>query len=244
MGIELKDPVSEGLTSWPKPRHLHLIVKHPARPFSSLQYAYRYKPPRPLTMPNTPESLSHVTSQTIKRKPSFLMKPYTHESKSEFERLSVDIPGNPAPYHMKWHHYIKNQTNTPIVDGCYTALNPSAAVGPPVQLLHPAFGHFLDDIVDETLSVPESILTKTYQFMQEACRARGNNWDLNQALGKCLQSHINCCMCTNIWPDGVVNNNSVTILIEHTTAFGNGLDPAIQVSFSMAHAQVRSSGHS
>ena len=193
-------------------------------------------------MPNTPESLSHVASQMIKRRPSFLMKPYyTHESKSEFERLPVYILGNPAPYHMQWHHYIKNQTNRPIFDGCYTATNPSATVGPPVQLLHPAFGHFLDDVVDETLSVPEPILAKTFQFMQEACRVRDEDWDLKDALEECLRSRIGSFLCGDIRPDGIVQPDAgTTTLVECTTAFGNGLDPAIQVCFSMAHGQVRS----
>jgi hypothetical protein len=151
----------------------------------------------------------------------------------------VHILENPAP--CQWHQYIKNQTNTPFVDGCYTAANPSAAVGPPVQLLHPAFGHLLDDIADETLSVPEPILASTFQFMQEACRASDRNWDdLNQALSKCLGSRISCCAHGCIWPDGTIQQSAgITMLIESTTAFGNGSDPAIQVSFSMANAQVR-----
>ena len=245
--IELKDPVSHKLTSWPKPRHLHLIVKFPAgRYVSSKLYAYCSNPPRPkLTMSNTPESLSHVTSQMIKRKFSFPMKPCAHKSKSEFERLPADILGNPAPYRMKLHHYIKNQTNRPIIDGCHAVANPSAAVGPPVQLFHPAFGHFLDDIADETLSVPEPFLAKTFQFMQEACRTGDKSWDLNNALSQCLESCMNCCQLGGIWHDGAVDPGTPTILMERATAFCNELDPAIQVSFSfsMAHAQVRSDGH-
>ena len=71
--IELEDPASHRIVSWPKPRHLRLIVKPPA-PRSRNMY-YSYNAPRPeLTaiMRNTPESLSHVTSQMINASPRFL----------------------------------------------------------------------------------------------------------------------------------------------------------------------------
>ena len=50
------------------------------------------------------------------------------------------------------------QRNLPIYDGRYDANCPISTTAPPVQLFHPVFGHFLDDIADEKLDVPREIL--------------------------------------------------------------------------------------
>jgi hypothetical protein len=238
--IELKDPLSDGLISWPKPGRLHLIVKRPPYYSSSKSYStYGDKSPPPkLIMPKTPESLSHVTSQMKKRKFPFVMKPHTHDGKTELERLPAHMLRNPVASLMKWQHYIKNQMNVTIVDGCYTVANSFASAGPPVQLLHPAFAHFLDDVADETLFVPETILAKTFQFMQEACHAYDNNWVHNHAVIKCLAEILRYFPSLVVNTDGIVSQNGIITLIECTTAFDNGPDPAIQACFSMAKEHV------
>jgi hypothetical protein len=39
---------------------------------------------------------------------------------------------------------------------------------PPIQLLHPVFGHFLDDIADENMEVPQEVLQAAACFMASA----------------------------------------------------------------------------
>jgi hypothetical protein len=60
------------------------------------------------------------------------------------------------------------QRNLPIYDGRYDVNCPISTTAPPVQLFHPVFGHFLDDIADEKLDVPQEILRAAACFMASA----------------------------------------------------------------------------
>jgi hypothetical protein len=60
------------------------------------------------------------------------------------------------------------QRNLPIYDGRYDVNCPISTTAHPVQLFHPVFGHFLDDIVDEKLDVPQEILRAATCFIASA----------------------------------------------------------------------------
>ena len=60
------------------------------------------------------------------------------------------------------------QRNLPIYDGRYDVSCPISTTAPPVQLFHPVFGHFLDDIADGKLDVPQETLQATACFMASA----------------------------------------------------------------------------
>jgi hypothetical protein len=63
--------------------------------------------------------------------------------------------------------YVKSQAAYSIYDGRYKAGSPKITVAPPVQLFHPAFGHFLDDIRKEG-PISDDIIRDTIAYMKEA----------------------------------------------------------------------------
>jgi hypothetical protein len=73
----------------------------------------------------------------------------------------MDTPSKSA----KSTGYQMYQHNLPIYDGHYDVNCPISMTAPPVQLFHPVFGHFLDDIADEKLDVPQEILQAAACFM-------------------------------------------------------------------------------
>ena len=76
--------------------------------------------------------------------------------------LTVESPSISA----KSQEYRKYQCNSPIYNGCYNARNPTDTIVPLIQLFYPAFGHFLDDVMNQNLPIPEYILKVTVEYMQ------------------------------------------------------------------------------
>jgi hypothetical protein len=77
--------------------------------------------------------------------------------------LKADAPANSA----KSSNYIKSQIAYSIYDGRYKANEPRTSVAPPVQLFHPAFGHFLDDMKSNH-ALPDDIVRQTAEYMRAA----------------------------------------------------------------------------
>ena len=73
----------------------------------------------------------------------------------------------PSSNSAKSSAYTKSQTAYSIYDGRYKAGSPRTSVAPPVQLFHPAFGHFLDVIRKENI-IPDDMIRKTITYMKEA----------------------------------------------------------------------------
>jgi hypothetical protein len=64
--------------------------------------------------------------------------------------------------------YRTYQRNLPIYDGRYDVDFRISMTAPPVQLFHPAISHFLDDIADEKLDIPQQTLQAAACFMAAA----------------------------------------------------------------------------
>jgi hypothetical protein len=62
----------------------------------------------------------------------------------------------------------KTPSKSAIYDGRYDVNCPISTTAPPVQLFHPVFGHFLDDIADEKIEVPQEVLQAAACFMASA----------------------------------------------------------------------------
>ncbi|KAF8330247.1 hypothetical protein F5887DRAFT_1287342 [Amanita rubescens] len=67
----------------------------------------------------------------------------------------------------KSSNYTKSQIAYSIYDGRYKANKPRTSVAPPVQLFHPAFGHFLDDMKSNH-ALPGDLIRQTIEYMKAA----------------------------------------------------------------------------
>ena len=131
-----------------------------------------------------------------------------------------------------------------IHDGRYKAGSPRISVAPPVQLFHPIFGHFLDDI-RKTDDIPEEIIRQTIAYMKAATAVYENERKrrdkLNPLLSEVLGVHIQAIVNSdNTRPDGVVELSTpigfATIMQEedkNEKGDGNS-DPSAQAGFSYA----------
>ena len=137
------------------------------------------------------------------------------------------------------------QRKLPIYDGLYDATEPIDTTAPPIQLFHPVFGHFLDDL-SNNLCVPPEILNATVGYMQassaiydnEAIRRAVLERHLSRILGNGMGTVVNS---DGTWPDGAFSitlpnetcGSAVILMKEDKNNFG-GTDPSIQVGLSMA----------
>jgi hypothetical protein len=88
---------------------------------------------------------------------------YLAYHKSVYKALSSLSPSKNASSNA----YRKYQHNLPIYDGRYDAQHPTSTTAPPVQLFHPAFAHFLDDVANPgTVDIPDNVLQATVAFMR------------------------------------------------------------------------------
>lgn len=77
--------------------------------------------------------------------------------------LSAKSPSESA----KSAEYKFYQQDFPIYDGRYNVKKPMETTAPPIQLFHPVFGHFLDDLASN-LSVPPEVAKATVRYMRAA----------------------------------------------------------------------------
>jgi hypothetical protein len=140
--------------------------------------------------------------------------------------------------------YAKSQIAYSILDGRYKAGSPRIRVAPPVQLFHPAFGHFLDDI-RKTADIPDDIIRGTTNYMKAASaiypseeeRRAELNPLLNAILDVFIQSVVNR---DKTCPDGIVEfltgvGPATSLLEEDKNEHGDAhSDPSTQVGLSFA----------
>jgi hypothetical protein len=77
--------------------------------------------------------------------------------------LKAGAPADSA----KSSNYTKSQIAYSIHDGRYKASRPRTSVAPPVQLFHPAFGHFLDGMKSNH-APPDNTIRQTAEYMKAA----------------------------------------------------------------------------
>ena len=163
--------------------------------------------------------------------------------------LAAESPSTSA----KSQEYRKYQCNSPIYDGRYDAKNPTDTIALPIQLFHPVFAHFLDDIMNQYLPVPEHILRVTVEYIWNlsAIYESEDQWMaahrslLEDALGVTILKWVNVDASK---PDGVYEaelrgsqKKVFLVLLEHKNELGDGrCDPPRQadLSFTQFVAQV------
>ena len=120
-------------------------------------------------------------------------------------------------------------------------------MAPPVQLFHPVFGHFLDDIADEKLDIPPETLRATAVFMASA----SGIYEREEIRKSVILPHLSAALSIGMTqvvnidltsPDGAVivtltgdiPETAATLLDEQKRDVGEGgSDPSVQVAFSM-----------
>jgi hypothetical protein len=146
--------------------------------------------------------------------------------------------------------YAKSQIAYSIYDGRYKVGSPRTSVALPVQLFHPAFGHFLDVIRNDD-NIPCDFIRETTQYMKEASAIYPTEdkrrAELNPLLSKLLGEHIQAVVNNDkTCPDGIVEfiiemGLAATLHEEDKNELGDGgSDPSTQVSFSFARCWAQS----
>ena len=97
-----------------------------------------------------------------------------------------------------------------IHDGHYKAGSPRTIVAPPVELFHPAFRHFRDNIRKND-PIPEDIIRNTMTYMREASAIYANKCACREKLDPLLIDllGVNIPLIINLdkmCPDGIVES--------------------------------------
>ncbi len=143
------------------------------------------------------------------------------------------------------------QRDLPIYDGRYDIDSSTTTTAPPLQLFHPVFGHFLDDIADKKLDIPHETLRATARFMASA----SGIYETEELRRSAVLPHLSAALTIGmtktvnldlISPDGPViatpiGAHTATIMLdEQKRDIGEGgSDPSIQVGLSMIQCWVQ-----
>jgi hypothetical protein len=152
--------------------------------------------------------------------------------------LKAGAPADSA----KSSNYTKSQIAYSIYDGRYKANRPRTSVAPPVQLFHPAFGHFLDGI-ESNHALPDNIICQTAEYMKAATAIYESEEKRRKVLTPllCAILEVNMQMILNedkTNPDGIVELvthllHFMILLREDKNEFGDGgSDPSTQAGLS------------
>jgi hypothetical protein len=146
--------------------------------------------------------------------------------------------------------YTKSQIAYSIYDGRYKVDEPRTSVAPPIQLFHPAFGHFLDD-VKSSGPVPHDTILYTTNYMKAASAIYANEDKRRVELAPILCNILGVDIQiiqnedkTN--PDGIAElvanfGRFLLLLKEDKNEFGEGgSDPATQCGLSVARCWAQS----
>lgn len=172
--------------------------------------------------------------------------------------LDAATPCNSA----KSTSYRVYQQNLPIYDGRYdiTAITPTTAI--PIQLFHPVFGHFLDNIANQNLIILDETLNAVTSFMGVASAIHEDERNRKKKVVPPLSAALhagftqivnldftfldNC--VTETLANGIPETVSLLIVEDKREVGEGGSDPSTQAGLSMirywAQKNVRPSGNS
>ena len=147
--------------------------------------------------------------------------------------------------------YAKSQFAYSIYDGRYKEGNPRPTVAPPIQLFHPAFGHFLDTISNTGIALEDDMIRETTNYMKAASAIypdeRKRTAKLTPLLSKILNVDIHTIMNEDkTYADGTVEwvsegGRILLLLKEDKNEFGDGgCDPSTQAGLSAARHWAQS----
>ena len=138
------------------------------------------------------------------------------------------------------------QRESLIYDGRYDAKNPLDTSAPPIQLFHPVFGHFLDDLSSD-LPLPPEFVDMTIRYMRAASAIYEDEADRRYA----LEPRLSCVLDTDMSDKTLLGGGlllvtratprSVMHLVwEDQSQLGSrGYDPSIQASLSTVQSWLR-----
>jgi hypothetical protein len=133
----------------------------------------------------------------------------------------------------KSKEYKVYQQNLPIYDGRYDAKKPFETTAPLIQLFHPVFGHFLDDLLN-TLLVSPKITKTTVGYMRALLATYDHEANrkaiLDPHLSHILSSGMGTVNADGTLPDGALSitltkgacKTVVTLLKEEKNNLGDG----------------------
>jgi hypothetical protein len=160
--------------------------------------------------------------------------------------ISKALKAEPPSKSAKSNGYRIYQRSLPIYDGRYDVNYQTETTAPPLQLFHPVFGHFLDDIADEGLNIPDETLRAAADFMASA----SGIYEKEELRQSAILPHLSAALSIGMTkvvnldrtsPDGaiIVTLTSIPetaplLLDEQKRDFGDGAsDPSIQAGLSM-----------
>jgi hypothetical protein len=147
--------------------------------------------------------------------------------------------------------YTKSQIAYSIYDGRYKTGESRPSVAPPIQLFHPAFGHFLDTISNTNIVPHDDMIRKTTDYMKDATAIypdeKTRTAKLTPLLGEILGVDIQTIMNDDkTYADGTVERTSeggrmLLLLKEDKNEIGDGgCDPSTQAGLSAARHWAQS----
>ena len=140
--------------------------------------------------------------------------------------------------------YTKSELADYICDGHYQEGKPKTNVAPPLQLFHPVFGHFLDDLQGTDL-ISDVMIRKITKYMKAASAIYPSEEERCHELTLVLCEILGVDMQTivkgdKMLPDGVLERileaGYLIILHEETAEFGLDGFEATQAGLFMAHS--------
>jgi hypothetical protein len=153
----------------------------------------------------------------------------------------------------KSKEYRVHQNTSPIHDGRYDVKNTVETTALPIQLYHPVFGHFLDDLSSPLLAPAETVRATT-GYMRAASAIYENEATRRQALEPHLRNILAITFTTIanadrtspdggflISPAGEILESALALLKEDKNEFGDGgCDPSTQAGLSAVRFWVQS----
>jgi hypothetical protein len=158
----------------------------------------------------------------------------------------------PPSESAKSREYRVYQHNSPIYDGRYDPKKSQETTALPIQLYHPVFAHFLDDLSSE-LPVPPNIAKATVNYMKAASAIYDNEATRRQFLQPLLSEILAITFSVEAnadrtSPDGMflvnpardLSKSALVLLKEDKNEVGDGgCDPSTQAGLSMVRFWVQ-----
>ncbi|KAF7368144.1 Proteinkinasesubdomain-containingproteinPKL ccin9 [Mycena sanguinolenta] len=89
---------------------------------------------------------------------------------ARYQNLVLHARGGKSPSQSakSVNYRMEQRGPNPLCDGRYDDANPAATIAPPVQLYHPVFARFIDDVNNTALEIPGEVLVATADLMHKA----------------------------------------------------------------------------
>ncbi|KDR79822.1 hypothetical protein GALMADRAFT_91974 [Galerina marginata CBS 339.88] len=164
--------------------------------------------------------------------------------------LSRIVKATPPSESAKSSAYTKSLIADSIYDGRYEENNPRTSVAPPIQLFHPTFAHFLDNLKG-TGDIPDDIIRRTAEYMKASSAIYATEENRSSELTPMLCDVLGIDARTILNTDGT-NAEGVVELVMAVGCFliflkedknefeGGDLDPSTQAALSMGRFWAQS----